>query len=849
MIDRYRVLLLDTKECDPNYYMVLAIEDALKHHPSVEAVWTVGYDDALNVAIRNRCNLLFAFEGEGLDRGLCQRLIIMCGSSLLWVTDDPYARESNVHNARLFDLHFTNDSGSLPSYQGKAHHLPFAACPKLHEYDIPYQGGNYYLYDLLFVGTAWPNRVSLLKALLPDLKGLKVKFALPYNQDVPVPDIDLSPSAYLWRTTVQEMAKFANRSRIVLTLHRDYSVSGNNTRALTPGPRIFEAALAGGFQLVDGSLPEVSNYFHVGKEIAAFTSPDECVKQIEYYLSHEDERLDMARAAQKRCVSEHLYKHRIDKMFEMVNTVCARSGNKGSSHRSTSKRKIRVLHVAHNHVSVAGFGGVEVYVDMLSRSLPDEYESLVYYPNRLDPSNKEVVLVNVKTGEMRRHSFQHGFDPSALQCSEREIWFGNILHEERVDLVHVHHLLYHPWSLPLVGRTLGIPVVMTVADYFPVCSHYNLLDPSKQYCNIPQRPITTCDGCLHDQDGAAAGSQASRRSFVSTVLEYLDMIVFLSNAEREIVQSVYPALRKNPRVFVEGYPVVDKPPPLKVRSGREVLKVAVPGNFWQMKGGAVLCRVFGAMREDAVEFHVYGHILPDYLETLKTLDSPNVHIHGPYSPDVLHEKLSEADVSLHLSIWPETYVLTLSESWRAGLVPIVTDTGALGERVSHRVNGLKVPVGDAGSVVQLLRELMADRGELETMRRNIHQGLYRTLEEHIKILAGVYGQFIEAYRVQDRPDAFFREYPNPRPASAADIFRRDSIWLKKAPETRMPHGPNSGSGEQLLAIAPLADPFEEDTSGRDWMVMARRAKHYMAKHGVTALVARSIKKLIQVDRK
>jgi glycosyltransferase involved in cell wall biosynthesis len=391
--------------------------------------------------------------------------------------------------------------------------------------------------------------------------------------------------------------------------------------------------------------------------------------------------------------------------------------------------------------------------------------------------------------------------------------------------------------------------VITVADYFPVCSHYDLLDPSKQYCNIPQRPITTCDVCLHDQDEAAYGSQASRRSFVSAVLEYVDVILLNSDAEREIIQSVYPALRKNPRVFVEGCPVAAKPPPLKVRTDGGVLRVAVPGNFYQLKGAEVLCRVFHTMREDAVEFHIYGHILPDYAERLQALHSPNLHIHGAYSPDVFHDRLLEADVSLHLSIWPETYVLTLSESWRAGLLPIVTDTGALGERISHRVNGLKVPVGDAGSVVQLVRELIADRGELERMRRNIHQGLYRTLEEHVKIMTGVYEQVSKAYRLYDRSDAFFREYPNPRPASAATIFRRDSIWLKKAPEKRMPDGPDSGSGEQLLAIAPVAGRFEEDASGWYWVVMARRAKHYMAKHGAAALVARSIKALIHLARK
>src|SRR3972149_3596878 len=107
MKNKWRVLLLDTKESNPNHYICIAIEDALKKHPSVEFVRSVGYGDALNVAIRERCNLFFAWNGEGLDRGLCKRLSFVCGKSVLWVTEDPYENKVNVDNSSLFNLVFT----------------------------------------------------------------------------------------------------------------------------------------------------------------------------------------------------------------------------------------------------------------------------------------------------------------------------------------------------------------------------------------------------------------------------------------------------------------------------------------------------------------------------------------------------------------------------------------------------------------------------------------------------------------------------------------------------------------------------------------------------------------------
>ena len=335
MAPRWRVLLLDTKEGNPNHYLVLAIEAALRNHPQVERVGCPGYGDALSVAIREKCNLFLAFGGEELDRGLCRRIATVCGCSVLWVTEDPYERSVNVRNAELFDFVFTNDSASASSYPNGADPLPLAASPKFNLHAIPAHDKDHYLYDLLFVGTAWPNRVGFLKALLARCPGLKIKLGLSSNEHLPAPDLDLSPSSYLWRVPASEMARLANRSRIVLTLHRDFSSSGCPPCAATPGPRLFEVALAGGFQLVDLSLPEISAYFKLDEEVAGFQSLDECCEQIVHFLNRPEARLQFARAAQERCLAEHLYEHRVDRLLRMVSAagpaVSATSGSEGPS--------------------------------------------------------------------------------------------------------------------------------------------------------------------------------------------------------------------------------------------------------------------------------------------------------------------------------------------------------------------------------------------------------------------------------------------------------------------------------------------------------------------------------------
>lgn len=555
---KWRILLLDTKESNPNHYICIAIEDALKNHPSVEFVRSVGYGDALSVAIHERCNLFIAWEGEGLDRGLCQRLSVVCGKSVLWVTEDPYDNKINVYNSGLFDFVFTNDASSVRTYYGKVYHLPLAAYPRFHYHEIPEKDEGHYLYDLLFVGTAWPNRALFLKNLLSELKGIKAKIALPFIECTPKPDLGLPDSSYLWKTPNSELARMANRSRMVLTLHRDYSEPGNRTMASTPGPRLFETALAGGFQLVDLSLPETTKYLSPITEIGGFESSEECLSQIRYFLVHPEERMTMARNAQKRCLDEHLYKHRIEKIMGILDADDSVNWPVMRNTGTMAKRKIRILHVTHNYISTPDSGGVESYIDRFVQHLPSEYESLVYYPNRLEPESKEVILLNTATCSESRHTFERAYNPSAVSDLEREIWFSKILNEERIDIVHFHHLMHHPLSLPLVARSMGIPVIMYLPDFYLICPHYNSMNNEQRHCDVNALPLAECDICFGLQDNAIHWSHASRRSFISGVLDNIDMIIFLSQSEYETVKSVYPSLRDRSKILIAGHGSLDE---------------------------------------------------------------------------------------------------------------------------------------------------------------------------------------------------------------------------------------------------------------------------------------------------
>lgn len=745
----WRVLLLDTKRSNPNHYLCLALRDALQAHPEVARVTLASYGDAVARSRRGNFDLFLAFDGEEMDEALCARVAERCDRSVLWVTEDPYERAANVQRAGGFDLVLTTDSASVAAYgPGRARHLPLAAGEAWHFQALSPSGGDPhpYLYDVFFAGTAWPNRVALLRRLTAALPELKYKVALPFNEHLPAPDLGggdgrLSFSAISWRTPNGEFCRLANRSRITLGLPRDFSASeaaGNPTRAQTPGPRLFEVALAGGFQLVDGRLTEAGDFYQEDEHFATFADAEDCVEKVRYYLDHPGTRETIARAAQQATRERHLYRHRVDQLLAWAaeipsvaatttttatTTAGAAAPDAGETVIGSGGRPRNLLFVAHSTLDRGHFGGVEVVMDLLGRELPgEEFRVFTYVPTFRDGHSVGAVLRGPGQLELRRWEFPPVWGDALLTCPAREAAFAQVLHDCAVDLVHYHHLLGHVPSLPLIARAYGVPGTLTVYDYFHACISFNLLDFERKFCRIEDKPPATCDVCLNTQFHHPRGAQDRRRSFFGRVFDALDALIFISRDSLERLEKLYPHAHLAHKALV-----VDLPVPYAEKSRltaaaamtttaaaerparwQPPYRVVSFGNFTHPKGADVMLRAFNQLRDGPFEFHLYGRVDEPYPAILQALNFPNVRVHGQFPPGGLREALGQAALSLHVSIWPETFCITVAEAMLFGVVPIVSDVGAPRERVADGVNGFKVPPDAPGALVDLLDRLGAD---------------------------------------------------------------------------------------------------------------------------------------------
>lgn len=241
----------------------------------------------------------------------------------IWFTDDPYYTDWTEQFAPHYDYVFTLESNCVEFYRKlgckQVYHLPFAVSPKLFR---PKPFEPHQRKDIVFVGTAYWNRVELFDRLAPYL-ATKRTFICGLWWDRLTQYPKLRPFIRLgeWMSP-EETSAYYNGAKIVINLHRhidDDSINHNVKRipANSINPRTFEIAACHTLQLTDHRNDLASSY-EIGREIAVFRSPEELQEKLDYYLNHDEERMEIAYRGFVRTMQEHTYRRRLHRLLGII---------------------------------------------------------------------------------------------------------------------------------------------------------------------------------------------------------------------------------------------------------------------------------------------------------------------------------------------------------------------------------------------------------------------------------------------------------------------------------------------------------------------------------------------------
>jgi len=735
-----------------NQYIVVAIAAAFRSRADVAHISVLTYGNVVRHCIDAKVDILVVVGGAGAIVEPLHRAVKHVRTSVLWTTEDPYELDRNVQLAGLFDMVFTNDVSALRLYPSGAKHLPFAASDKFHDFPVLCAPGDF-LFDLFFVGTAWPERVGEINALLARLKpGLRKKIGLSGNPHLPnfhLGDLDLITN---FRLAPREFARMANRSMVALTLDRTF---GNHNAAKidggTPPPRLFELALAGTAQIYVTERATVVQYFAPGEEIVIVDGMAAAAEAIHALIKDPDRREKIASAARQRALRDHLYSNRV---AAIIDAVAARNPPLSAATPAVANKRKRILLVSHNVAGVAPYGGVELYQETYAQVLSG-HDFSILYPDR---NTGRLQLKDTKDGASI--SFDCGSLPQTrISDSRREEILGEVIQRYNFDLVHYHNLIGHPLDLPLISYAFGIPSVFQVHDYFCLCNEFTLVGYKDKYCDVADSRVDVCDICLSSRRVAAPGAQTQRRWVMSNVLGRIDAFVHSSEYSKRKFAKVYPYLDMHRhhvigntarrRTLEDLFEIAGKTDRGNRRSER--LQVAVLGNFTHEKGGDLLIAMFWQLTHDPIDIHIIGRVDSELAHGLDNPAFVNVKVHGKFDQSNLALMLRDMDVSVHFSIWPETYCISLDEARAAGLVPIVLGYGALAERVHDGIDGVVIDKEHPFDLIKILRKYWADRSLLAPLQYD-KATLKQGHDQHFDALDRIYDDLFSRYPVSGPPN-------------------------------------------------------------------------------------------------
>lgn len=120
-----------------------------------------------------------------------------------------------------------------------------------------------------------------------------------------------------------------------------------------------------------------------------------------------------------------------------------------------------------------------------------------------------------------------------------------------IDLVHVHHVSGISFDVFYVAKEMGIPVILTMHDFYYVCPTVKLLEKGTVYC---RGQGGDCAGCLHRELGFA--SQVDYlplwRDRCREAMGLCERLIVPSEAVRRIYSAIYPELADRICVIPHG---------------------------------------------------------------------------------------------------------------------------------------------------------------------------------------------------------------------------------------------------------------------------------------------------------
>ena len=431
---------------------------------------------------------------------------------------------------------------------------------------------------------------------------------------------------------------------------------------------------------------------------------------------------------------------------------------------------MKILHVIHGYPPRYNAGS-EVYTQTLCHALADRHEVHVFTREE-NPFAPECELRQAEDRDdprVRLHVVNLPHTRDRYRHSGVDQRFSEVLDRVQPDVVHVGHLNHLSTSVIGVAAGRGIPVAVTLHDYWLMCPRGQFIQthPADE-----ADPWSVCDG----QEDRKCAERCYARSFSGSVEEREEDAAYwtgwvgrrmrhvremIDRVDVFIAPSRHLLRRFRDEAGVEDRKLVhmeygfdhSRLAGRRRRSG-EPFTFGYIGTHIPAKGVHHLIEAFGRVQGDA-RLRIWGRPRGQETEALKELArrlpagaAERVEWMGEYrNQAIVPEVFERVDAIVVPSVWAENSPLVIHEAQQARVPVITADAGGMAELVQDDVNGLLFAHRDPEALAARMQQLADDpalavrlgaRGSLRTQTGDVV-----CVREHVERMETLYTRVME----------------------------------------------------------------------------------------------------------